>query len=529
MFAMRVYKHFLYSVILSCIFIFSDIIFSFFISDYWEISLKLLKEWIGIFILSFMILSIPSLKVKKIFIFLFTFFSFIQMAHYLFFHGYLMHYEIMFFFTEFDEISESISGVLQYMFIALVVWFIQLYFAFKIVEKSIHETIVLKYVSFVLIIVMILVPFSAYKRHNISSMMPRKTSLSMINVYNAISLFIGRELPKYFTHKKNIVFFKPYIVQDNNITLPQTVIVVMGESLSYKHMDIFTKQEYITTPFLDQIKEDPKFFYKKGYASGVTTLMAVPTFFLLKREPENTFLMAKQDTNLLKLAKKHGYKVSYITTQKLNIMATYDTKADFVKHIDGKDEELINTLEKIDFSKKNFIVLHQRNSHSPYENSTPERFYKYPYKGMDYHTYMLNSYRNSILYTDYILGTLIQKVQKLPNSIIFITSDHGEMMGSKEEGGRYGHVFLSREVAKVPIMIYDNTKTKMIEKSYKSQLCHNHYTLGKIIANTLGFVIDNPNENGKFYIQGALAIDGSDGFIEYSEEECINLNKQSDD
>ena len=348
----------------------------------------------------------------------------------------------------------------------------------------------------------------------------------MINVYNAISLFMGKELPKYFMHQKRIVSFKPYSVRDNNITTPQTVIVVMGESLSYKHMHLFNTVEEKTTPYLDSFRNDPQFVYKKGYASGVTTLMAVPTFFLLKREPENTLLMGLQNTNLLKLAKKHGYIVHYITTQKLNIMASYDADADFVKHLNGKDEKLIEYLKKVDFTKKNFIVLHQRNSHSPYENSTPKRFYKYPYKDMDYHTYMLNSYRNSILYTDFILGQLIQKVRELPDSIVFITSDHGEMMGLKEEDGRYGHVFLSKEVAKVPIMIYDNTNRKRIQHFYEKLSCYDHYTLGKVIANTLGFSIRNPNENGTYYIQGALAIDGSDGFLTYTRDECVKLNKE---
>jgi glucan phosphoethanolaminetransferase (alkaline phosphatase superfamily) len=276
------------------------------------------------------------------------------------------------------------------------------------------------------------------------------------------------------------------------------------------------------------LKEDKSFIYKKAYASGVDTLTAVPTFFLMKREPENISLLGKTYTNLMTLAKQHGYKVSYITTQKLNIMAPYSGDADYIKKLEGKDEVLVKALNNIDFSKKNFIVLHQRNSHSPYENFTPEKFYEYPFKNKDFQTYMLNSYANSILYTDYVMKLLIKKIKTIPNSVVFITSDHAELMGLKEEDGRYGHSYLSREGAKVPVMIYMNGLDKKLEKQYRKVKCFNHYNLGKMVANAVGYSVVNTNENDKYYIQGT-SIDGTNGFIEYSEEECKNLNKQSDD
>ncbi len=515
-----------YSFILSCIFIFPDIVFLLFYPDYFHYSSRFLKEYFGILIISFMIQTIYNQKIKIFFFLLFAFFSFIELAHYTFFHGLLMHYEITFFFTQFQEVVDSATGILGYMIIPFAIFVIEVLLGFYVLNKSIFlQTYHIKYMPLLMILLLLIAPISAHKRHNISSMMPSNKSLSLINTYKAVSLFLGKEMPKYIFSNHKLKLFKTYEVIDSNITSPRTIILVMGESLGYKHMHLFGADSN-TTPGLDTFRHDTSFFYKKAYAGAVDTLVAVPTFFLMKREPENVQLLSGSTTNLFHLAKQHGYRVSYFTTQKLNILESYIQDVDDVKHLSGKDEALLNELNKIDFSKKNFIILHQRNSHSPYENYTPPKYYKYPFQDKDYHTYMVNTYYNSILYTDSILTKLIKVVQNLSNSLLLITSDHSEMMGLPEENGRYGHTFLSKEVAKVPIIIYDNSIDKKIIAKIQDRECFNHYILGKILAYSFGYTINNPNENGEYYIQGARAIDGSNGFIQYNKEECAMLNKE---
>jgi glucan phosphoethanolaminetransferase (alkaline phosphatase superfamily) len=524
----RFYKHLIYAFVLTFILLLPDLVYAFWQENYLLFSGKTLKEVIGIFILSGLILSISSKKIEFVLISFFIILSFIELLHYSFFHGLLIHYEIMFLFTQFSEVKDSLNSILDYVYLPLVITcmqFILTYILVFVIKK--REYIHIKYIEFLIVAILVFVPISAYKRHNISSMMPNNHSISIINMYNSISLFIGKEIPKYITKHKDIKHFKQYDIYDNNLTnLPQNIVVVMGESLGYKYMHLFYPDTNVEdTPYLDKLKQDNNFIYMKGYSGGVDTLTSVPTFFLLKREPENISLLGQNKTNLLALAKKHNYKVSYITTQKLNIMATYTSSADIIKGLKGKDKLLIDALNGIDFSKKNFIIIHQRNSHSPYEDSTPKEFYKYDFKDKDYHTFMLNSYYNSVLYTDYILHQIIDKVKSLDNSVVFVTSDHSEMLGSSDENGRYGHAYLSKEVAKVPILIYANHIDNGLKQQYKKQKCFNHYTLGKLIANTLGYNINNQNDNGQYFINGT-SIDGSNSFISYTQEECIALNKK---
>ncbi len=515
-------KHLLFSMILTLVLLLPDIVYSMYESHFVVSSGKTWRGVFAIFVVSALILTMRSLRVKMIFFIFFTFLSFIELVHYAFFHGLLMHYEIMFFFTQFFEVKESVEGVSQYMIIPVVLWVMQVVIGYWIIVKSDNKVIKVKYTAILLVLLLLLLPYSAYKRHNISSMMPNNHTISIVNVLNSISLFIGKEIPKYLLKSKKIKLFKPYIIQNLDEKLPQNIIVIMGESLGSKHMHLFgAKVE--DTPHLDRLKKDENFIYRKGYASGVDTLTAVPTFFLLKREPENVALLGNNATNLLHLAKSKGYNVYYLTTQKLNIMAPYVSDADVVKRFIGKDEALVKALDTIDFSKKNFIILHQRNSHSPYEDSTPKAFYKYPFETKDFHTHMLYSYYNSILYTDYIINQIVNRIKKMPNSVMFMTSDHAEMMGLPEEEGRYGHAFLSKEVAKVPILIYSNGIDETLQHKYADEGCFNHYTLGKLVANTLGYKVENPNDDSNYYIQGT-SIDGGNGFIEYNKSECASLN-----
>ena len=520
----KLYFHVVVAMTITFVLLLPDIVYSLYDDTYILFTLKTLKEVFAIFLIANIVISFMSKRLSFIILLFFVLLSFIELLHYSFFHGFLIHYEILFFFTQFSEIEESLKGVLSYMTIPIIIFVLQVLSIYIILFRLKIETFKIRYIEFLIFIALLIVPISAHKRHNISSMMPTHQSISIINTYNTISLFVGRELPSYFISKKVVKNFKPYDIYDSNITnLPKNIIVVMGESLGYKHMGLFGA-DVDDTPYLDSLKNDKNFIYKKGYSSGVDTLTAVPTFFTLKREPENVLLLGNGSTNILNLAKKHHYHVHYITTQKLNIMASYLGSVEDVKGLKGKDKLLIDELNMIDFSKRNLIILHQRNSHSPYEDSTPKEFYKYPFRDKDYHEFMLNSYHNSILYTDYILNSVISKVKEIPQSVVFMTSDHAEMLGLPEEDGRYGHSYLSREVAKVPFLIYYNGTNSILKRDYRKDGCYNHYNFGKLVLNSMGYSVNNPNNDGTYYIQGT-SIDGTHGFINYKEIECSNLNE----
>jgi glucan phosphoethanolaminetransferase (alkaline phosphatase superfamily) len=411
------------------------------------------------------------------------------------------------------EILDSLGGVTDYIKLpgAIVVFTFALIFIILFIT---HKK--LKRIKNIPVIVMILVLIAGSivshfrKDEDKDVFLPKAESSAIKNMYNVLSWANGKEIFK----DKNIQIFKPYRV-DKEIDGDDNVVVIMGESLGAKYMSLFGFEKE-TTPYLDSVKD--RLEYSWGYSCGVTTDVAVPTFFLLKREPKNTGLLLSDKTNLFAMAKKAGYKTYYITTQKLTVMGGFlANSVDVVKsRVDFKepiiDEYLSDFFKSLDLKGKNFIVLHQRNSHSPYDHNTPKRFWKYEIKNVPYKEYMRNAYYNSLQYSDYIFKEIIEKIDSTESSaVLFITSDHSEMMGFESEEGRFGHSYLGFEDAKVPFIVYKNSECK---NEYNLKSVISHYQFGKLIAKSLGYSVTNPNENGEFYING-VDIEGNLGYLNY--------------
>ncbi len=99
-----------------------------------------------------------------------------------------------------------------------------------------------------------------------------------------------------------------------------------------------------------------------------------------------------------------------------------------------KAQILASTKDKI------FVVLHTSTSHGPtYYKKYPPKFNQFMpvCKSVELakctQKELINAYDNTILYTDYILATLIDELKELDgySSTMFYVSDHGESLGEK--------------------------------------------------------------------------------------------------
>jgi lipid A ethanolaminephosphotransferase len=137
------------------------------------------------------------------------------------------------------------------------------------------------------------------------------------------------------------------------------------------------------------------------------------------------------------------------------------------------DEILLSGLrEQILASKKDkiLIVLHTSTSHGPtYSKKYPTQFNKFTpvCKSVELakctQEELINAYDNTIVYTDYILSTLIGELKQLEeyNSSMFYVSDHGESLG---ENNLYMHgipaSIAPKEQLEIPFIVWlsDNSK-----------------------------------------------------------------------
>lgn len=187
-------------------------------------------------------------------------------------------------------------------------------------------------------------------------------------------------------------------------------------------------------------------------ACATATAQALPCLFSSLGEKGFSYRRAKETDNLLDVAKKAGYQVTWFENgmgaQSLTRSATVVTLGSYY-HAE-RDRILIDRLpskqDLIRSGNDHFIVLHQRGSHGPdYAQRYTEEFRRFTpdcdssvLKSCS-HEAVVNTYDNTILYTDANIADAIDYLKRLTdrfNTALLYVSDHGESTG---EQGWYMH------------------------------------------------------------------------------------------
>ncbi len=149
------------------------------------------------------------------------------------------------------------------------------------------------------------------------------------------------------------------------------------------------------------------------------------------------------------------------------------------------DEILIKGLkEQITASTKDkiLIILHTSTSHGPsYNTKYPPNFetFKPVCKSVELgdcsQEELINAYDNTIVYTDYLLASLIDDLKQLKdyNSTMMFVSDHGESLG---ENNLYMHgipaAFAPKEQLEIPFIVWTSDASKKLKPN--KTLSQNH-------------------------------------------------------
>lgn len=410
---------------------------------------------------------------------------------------------------ELEEIITSGSSAFKYIYkiviIPLLLFITMLIFLISIK----HNRLFSKWALIPILIILSITPIKVIKNSNFSIFYPDQTMHSMRNGIYAFSGYFFKIFPQKFYNHKITHEYKKYEIEKISDPQDTNVILVIGESVNHEHMSIYGYKRK-TNPELEKLI-DEGIIFKKSISSSTSTKISLPLILNSIREPNNEIMLLSKGANLFKLAKENGFKTIYISAQEsvlsraiganyIDEMIVFENKKElFEKH---KDEALIKILEGIEKSDKNFIVLHQRNSHSPYEGNYSHRneFKHFSEQVKDYKNYAINTYDNSILFNDFVLKNMIDYFKNSrPNFSFFFTSDHGEMLG---ENGLFGHVNFDINATKIPFLYYSNIKDNDFIESIPENITH--YEMSLLIAKKLGFKIKNPNIGNKesFFIHG---------------------------
>ena len=247
----------------------------------------------------------------------------------------------------------------------------------------------------------------------------------------------------YPAAKMEVQQVKNYTTAQNQIqcstttasSAPQTIVLVLGESARRDRLSLYGYTQNHTTPYLEQRKQQLWLFDNMISASFITS-RSVPS--LLTGQLKNTegaapsFLNAFNSANFktywLSAQSQFGEFDSLVSAyassaQEKSFLTQHSYSASLATHYDG---ELLKSLEHALADQSNtqkLIVLHLYGSHAEFSKRYPAEFAKFD-----------NQYDNTILYTDYLLDQVIQKLeQKGGSTTMLYTADHGLNLGECQD------------------------------------------------------------------------------------------------
>lgn len=367
------------------------------------------------------------------------------------------------------------------------------------------------------LILLITIPIMLYENVKNCTPYPIEGRISISNTLKCFSYYIASWFQEYNPPK-----YKDYSITNVGIDPSEsiTIVYILGESVNMNHMSLFG-YERDTTPNLEKLSKSSDFYYSKGVAGAVCTKASLRFMTNVIYEPDNVNLNDSGDTSLFKLAKENGFKTFYLASDPKNMVNSVCNKSSryidvLVTREDDKnrvaelrDDYILELVNAQNYIKRNFIVLHQRCIHTPYAENFPMNYKatKYFTDGLDA---KIDEYDNAMRYNDTFITRVFERFnkQRLGKFYIIWVSDHSEMLGEK---GMFGHSIIEPEVATVPFLFQSNDERFM--NKIRSLKAIYPYVVAKIIAEILGFKIDNPNEkHGIFYANG-LDYYGRSGYM----------------
>ena len=227
------------------------------------------------------------------------------------------------------------------------------------------------------------------------------------------------------------------------------VVFVVGESLRSDHLQV-NGYERETTPYL--AKESNLVMLDNIYSEPCFTHTSVP--HIMTRADSLEPQKAYYEESFVSIFNDAGFRTTWIANQEsVSTYAYFMNECDTLIYVNGSksvytfdkwlDEDILPHLEnELQYENSNQLhILHSIGSHWWYNSHYTDEFEVYTpviesrVVSSNTQEEMINSYDNTILYTDYFLKNTIDLI-RYKNSILIFLSDHGESLG---EDGYYLH------------------------------------------------------------------------------------------
>ena len=380
--------------------------------------------------------------------------------------------------TNHNEAVELLRNYLVVLIIFMAIYLTGLYLLYRRVPNTI-DTKKTVYFSSVSLMALAVSPLPIYD-HTVNYSENVKQALYDIfpgNVINGIShVLYQNEFMRQGENERKNFFYRSK--QDTTIKGKQIHILFIGESSRYDHWGI-NGYSRNTSPDLSRRKNLVS--YSDVAAGGFMTEWAVP--LLLTGVGADHYQSNFQRKGIAGAFNEAGFNTYWITNQtdflgyfKVHSLETkkgYYLLTDFrsTKNV-VMDMQLVDTLKKIltQPGDKKFIVIHGLGSHYSYSARYPEQFDMFKPSNKSVTTkltdlksknILINSYDNSICYTDAVIDSVISLVDKQNafSSVTYI-SDHGEDLMDDSRGLTSHHQGSppTKYIAHIPLFVWYSPK-----------------------------------------------------------------------
>ncbi|WP_452221310.1 sulfatase-like hydrolase/transferase [Lacinutrix salivirga] len=266
-----------------------------------------------------------------------------------------------------------------------------------------------------------------------------------------------------------------YVQVENQAEAPQTHVVIIGESTSKWHMQLYG-YERETNPELSKLK-DELLIFKDVITTNTHTILALDKILTFSEFSEPN---KKDNTSIIQLANQAEFTTYWLSNQRPigmheAVSTQIGTAADYEYFMTTEntndatlDEKLLPQLDSIlkDAESKRIIFIHLAGTHSVYDNHYPENYAHFKGKITSKTTHqsnIINTYDNAIRYNDFIVSEIIKKIKALDtNSYVVYFSDHGDEVYDTIDFAGHSEYHATAPMYDVPFVVW-------LSKTYKKE------------------------------------------------------------
>ena len=325
------------------------------------------------------------------------------------------------------------------------------------------------------------ITFRYYVDHRIWNRTPYNVVFQSINTVKELNkrkYIEHTSLISFGTHKKTTTSQK------------EVYIFAIGESLRYDNLSLNGKYARSTTPLLEQ--KSNLILFHNYYSQACLTMYSVPQ--LVTRATPNNYDLNFKERSIVEPFRECGFKTYTIVSQ-TNLLSYEKYLSNGVDSLiivpnivqDGEiivgDKTMVHIVDSLmQHHDKLFIMMQFLGNHSFFTNYEKEFDIYKPNSNsctdedkLTSDSLLINAYDNSILYTDWILSSIIDVIDRpdIVSSFVFV-SDHGEHI-SKDAAGHGGNCSPVKEEYHVPFIFWwsDEYEALYPEKTYYAK-SHTH-------------------------------------------------------